>query len=69
MYICVKCRKEMFADKNGVGAVWGESHVYPGDRFKCPDCGHEILATNQSAIFDPGRKTQDEYLEMPRVEG
>lgn len=64
MYICVPCRKEMVCDKNGVGADFGNGHVYAGDRFRCSICGHTILATNRSSIQDPDYKTQDEYLDM-----
>jgi DNA-directed RNA polymerase subunit RPC12/RpoP len=64
MYICVDCRKEMLCDKNGVGANFGGGHVYAGDRFKCPDCGKMILATNSQSIYDKNLSTQDEYLNM-----
>jgi DNA-directed RNA polymerase subunit RPC12/RpoP len=63
MYICVPCKREMRCDKNGVGADYGNGHVYPADRFKCSTCGHEILATNRTASFDPENKFQDEYLD------
>jgi DNA-directed RNA polymerase subunit RPC12/RpoP len=46
MYICVGCKKEMVCDKNSVGADFGNGHVYPSDRFRCPQCGTMILATN-----------------------
>lgn len=64
MYICVPCRKEMRCDKNGVGADWGNGHVYPADRYKCDFCGYTILSTNQNSIHDPDHETQDEYLDM-----
>ena len=64
MLICVKCKKEMLCDKNGVGADFGEGHVYPSDRFKCKTCGHLVLTTNRSSIYDPDYRTQDEYLTM-----
>jgi DNA-directed RNA polymerase subunit RPC12/RpoP len=67
MIVCVPCRKEMLCDKNSVGAKFGEAHVYPGDRFKCPDCGFMILSTNRSPIFDPKLETQDEYLDMEAI--
>ena len=52
----------MICDKNSVGADFGEGHVYPADRFRCPTCGAMILATNRNASFDPGYNFQDEYL-------
>ena len=64
MYICVKCKKEMFCSKNSVGADYGHGHVYPADRFKCKKCGVEILATNANPTSDPDYKFQDEYLKM-----
>ena len=65
MYICVGCQREMRCDKNEVGANYGNGHVYPSDRFKCPECGTAILATNRNPIYDPELKTQTEYLNMP----
>lgn len=65
MFICVKCRKEMRCDKNGVGADFGNGHVYPSDRYKCPSCGQEILyATNP--IYDKDHTSQDEYLDCKK---
>lgn len=65
MYICVPCRKEYVCDKNGVGIDFGNGHVYPADRFKCPNCGHEILSSgNCNANYDPDHKQQEEYLDM-----
>lgn len=62
LYACVKCRKEMRCDKNGVGFDYGNGHVYPSDRYKCDSCGAEILAMNGAPIKDPTYGTQDEYL-------
>ena len=64
MIVCVECRREMFCDKNSVGANFGRGHVYPADRFKCPECGRMILKTNPSASHDPDLDIQDEYLTM-----
>ena len=67
MYICVKCKEEMLCDKNSVGADFGLGHVYASDRFKCPNCGNMILATNQRSNFDPDYNQQDEYLRMVKI--
>jgi len=67
MKICVKCRREMFCDKNSVGADFGNGHVYPADRFKCRGCGIEILNSNELPSYDPEYKFQSEYLEMKKV--
>jgi len=64
MYVCVPCKRSMRCSKNGVGAEYGPGHVYPGDEFTCPQCGHKILSTNGKPIHDPEHKTQDEYLQM-----
>lgn len=64
MMVCVQCRTEMLCDKNGVGCVCGVEDVYPGDRYKCPECGALVVKTNNTAICDPDRETQDEYLEI-----
>lgn len=71
MKICVRCRREMRCDKNGVGADFGSGHVYAGDRFKCPECGTMILVTNDAPIHDPNHRTQEEYLliQQERYEG
>jgi len=64
MKVCVQCRVEMRCDKNSVGAHFGNGHVYPGDRFKCPKCGMMVLNTNGKADYDPELNHQDEYLNM-----
>ena len=64
MYVCVECCTEMKCDKNEVAARYGESHVYPGDRFKCPKCGRMILATNRTPVHDPDGSVSVEYLQM-----
>lgn len=67
MIVCVGCREEMRCDKNGVGANFGNGHVYPADRFKCPVCGAMALVTNHAPSFDPDYKFQDEYLDMAKM--
>ena len=64
MIICVGCQTEMRCDKNGVGANFGNGHVYPADRFRCPQCGAMALITNRNPIYDPGLTAQVEYLNM-----
>lgn len=64
MIICVGCQTEMRCDKNGVGANFGNGHVYPSDRFKCPECGAMVLITVSNLIYDPGLNTQEEFLNM-----
>jgi hypothetical protein len=64
MIICVKCKIEMKPDKNGVGADYGNGHVYPGDRYKCSICGNMVLQTNSAPIYDANYDSQQEYLKM-----
>ena len=66
MFLCVKCRREMFCAKNSVGADYGNGHIYPSDKFACPKCGSEILVTNIAPIYDPKYNTQDVYLEFKK---
>jgi hypothetical protein len=61
MKFCVKCRIEMHCEKNGVGIDFGNGHVYPGDKFKCPGCRHEIITATRPS-FDPEYAYQDEYI-------
>jgi hypothetical protein len=65
MYFCVQCRCVMRCDKNEVGARYGTSHVYPGDRFKCPKCGMMILACNKAPVFLPAPTASVEFLDIP----
>ena len=65
MKICVKCRREMRCTKNGIGADFGNGHIYPTDKFECPECGIEVLDSgNQNAYQDPDHKIQQEYVDM-----
>ena len=66
MYVCAECRAEMRCEKNGVGADFGNGHVYPGDRYVCPVCNHHILTTNIAPTHDPDYRFQEEYLKMRR---
>jgi predicted RNA-binding Zn-ribbon protein involved in translation (DUF1610 family) len=64
MLICVACKTEMRCDKNSVGADFGYGHVYPSDRYKCPNCGQMILDTIKFSIYDPTYNFQKEYLRI-----
>jgi hypothetical protein len=44
--------------KNGVGARWGEAHVYAGDKHKCLECGVEILNCNSLPSHDPKKTVE-----------
>ena len=45
--VCVKCRRELRPEKNGVGylemASFGPVQVWDSDMWKCPECGIEVL--------------------------
>lgn len=64
MIVCCTCRKEMRCDKNGVGADFGNGHIYASDRYRCDTCGALILKTNATAGYDPDHQYQEEYLTM-----
>ena len=64
MLICVKCRRELRCQKNGVAANYGNGHTYPGDLFECPECGTQVLLTNAAPYYDPELSAADEYLNM-----
>ncbi len=46
--ICVNCRKEMIPEKNGVKwvsyAPFGPYQIWDSDKWKCRNCGIEILS-------------------------
>ena len=67
MLICVGCRSEMLCDKNSVGADFGNGHVYPADRYKCPVCGAMALKTNTTSVYDPDHRFHEEYLPMKEM--
>ena len=56
MVVCVECKKEMRVNQNGLGVRYGNSHVYAGDKYVCPECGKELIVTNKDAVHDPERK-------------
>lgn len=56
MLVCVDCKKEMTVVKNGYGVRYGQSHVYPGDLFKCKSCNVEVIRTNKEPIHDPEKE-------------
>lgn len=64
MYVCVKCKREMRCDKNGVGVRWRGCHVYAGDIFKCSECGASIVACQSGATHEEQPHPNREYLEM-----
>jgi DNA-directed RNA polymerase subunit RPC12/RpoP len=41
--VCAQCHVEMLCEKNGITVGW-EAHHYHGDRYRCPVCGHLIVA-------------------------
>ena len=58
MQVCVRCKKEMRCDKNGVAVRFCEKgeHGYMDDRFVCPVCNNEIVVTNPESMYDPNAK-------------
>lgn len=64
MYICCLCHNIMSCNKNGIGASFGNYHVYSSDRYKCGICGYEILVTNSNATYDYNYQNFIEYFDM-----
>ena len=62
MFIC--CNREMRCEQNGVGADFGNGHVYRGDLWRCDCCGRGVLHTNQNAMFDPHYKCCEKYIKV-----
>lgn len=62
--VCVPCRCDMLPDKNGVAYIQtsNESVIWDADRWKCPKCGHMILAgfgkAPWSVPYHPERHTE-----------
>lgn len=50
MFICPTCKNEMTCKKNGVFAVWHESHARAGDLYACDKCGSEMLHCETAAF-------------------
>jgi len=64
MIICCKCAREMCCEKTGAAADFDGGHVYAGDKFKCSECGVEIIRTNAEPHFDPHYNLHTEYFKM-----
>ena len=63
MNICVKCKKEMTCQKNGVVAVWHGTHCYRGDTYSCKSCGTTILSIDAKPYHDPDAlEIEEAYL-------
>lgn len=58
MIVCVSCALEMSCSKTGLGARFGEDHVYSGDEFECLGCGIRVIRTNDQATFDPHHRIE-----------
>ena len=64
MLIWTKCKKELRCETNGINARWNGTHIYPGDLFKCPVCGIEILNTGSTnAYHNEDHKRADIYMD------
>ena len=52
--------------KTGVVVLFGDSHAYPGDEFKCPSCGAWVIVTNPSSVFlPPNEHHKHTVFQMP----
>lgn len=61
MLVCAKCKREMKCELNGVRCRWNGSHIYPGDLFKCPECGTEIINTGNVNAYHNTTYTDTKY--------
>ena len=65
-YVCVKCRRSMKPEKNGVDAMEtvdkrGKPYrIWSADKWRCTNCGFEILA---GFAEKPTYSDQDSYNE------
>ena len=64
MLVCVKCRKKMIIEKNGVGVHFGHGHVYPGDKYKCENCDFEVILTNQYPVYEKNEENLKNCIQM-----
>ncbi len=46
----------MSCEETGLGARFGNDHVYPGDLFQCQSCGIRVIKTNKSPVHDQENK-------------
>jgi len=48
MKICAVCKKEMYCKKNGMIIRYGATHCYAGDKYRCRECGAEVIICNDN---------------------
>ena len=66
MIICAECKREMRCTLNGVRCRWKGSHVYPGDLYECPECGHQTINTGNCNAYHNDNFTnelEDYYMD------
>ena len=68
MLICPTCRIEMTVAEQGLGADYGNGHVYLGSIYACPACGMKVLSTNTNAIRDVAHQYARSYIRMATPE-
>jgi len=68
MICCALCQVEMKCIKNGLGARWGEAHVYPGDQYECPECKASVLLCVSGSCMDLDRKIETIQMKEKRHE-
>lgn len=61
--VCLTCKVEYTCWKNGVLAKVGHNTLRSGDQWKCPVCGHEIIAGWGKDSF----RASDEEMNSPLV--
>lgn len=66
MKICMTCRVALKVERNGVVVTY-QGDTYSADLYKCPSCGHQILAGMSTARYDPDRKGYDMHPEWAQL--
>jgi hypothetical protein len=65
MLICIECKVEMRCVRTGFTVRWGEAHCYRGDKFRCDNCGSEVVHCNSVPFQNSKDWPDSEFLQMP----
>lgn len=68
MLICLKCSREMKCVKTGFTVRWGEAHCYRGDKFRCGNCGAEVVNCSSVPFHNKREWPEDEFIQMKDID-
>ena len=58
----IVCKKQMQCVHNGSRIMYNKmTHIYPGDTFKCTECGIEVVNTAGTPAYSPGIDSAIKY--------